>query len=356
VSLSNQARASLQIVLIVLAVATGAWALYRLAHLVLLLILATLFAYLIAPLVQLAEHPVRIAGTEHRLSRGLAIGVVYVFILGCGYSGSSILVPRLTQQIGDVVSQAPAYAKSLRTWEQQWMRYYKRSELPVEIREGIDQAVLGLSDSAVEGARGSLIALVGLLGYMPWLVLIPILAFFFLKGELDFRRAALHVLAHRLRLRGHRLLEDLDATLAAYIRAQLLACLLVGILCGVGFAMLGVPYALLLGVLAGIMEFVPLLGPLMLTVVATVIAALHAPILALWACGFIALVRVVEDYVIYPRLIGRGIHLHPLAVILAVLAGVELGGIVGVFLAVPFVAISSVAGRHWLAWSESTDK
>jgi len=59
---------------------------------------------------------------------------------------------------------------------------------------------------------------------------------------------------------------------------------------------------------------------------------------------------MVEDYVIYPRLIGRGLHLHPLAVIVAVLAGAELDGIVGMFLAVPAVAVASVACRHWLAW------
>jgi predicted PurR-regulated permease PerM len=60
--------------------------------------------------------------------------------------------------------------------------------------------------------------------------------------------------------------------------------------------------------------------------------------------------RVVEDYVIYPHLIGRDIDLHPLVVILAVLAGVELGGIAGIFIAIPIVALVTVIGRHWLEW------
>jgi predicted PurR-regulated permease PerM len=58
--------------------------------------------------------------------------------------------------------------------------------------------------------------------------------------------------------------------------------------------------------------------------------------------------RVVEDYVVYPRLIGHGVHLHPLAVILAVLSGAELGGVTGIFLSIPVIAILSVAHRHWL--------
>jgi predicted PurR-regulated permease PerM len=105
-------------------------------------------------------------------------------------------------------------------------------------------------------------------------------------------------------------------------------------------------------VLAGILEFVPLVGPLVTGVVATALAALHSPLLALWVCLFLVLVRLVEDYVVYPRLIRHGVHLHPLAVIIAVLAGVELGGIAGIFLAIPAVAIASVTYRHWLEWRE----
>ena len=63
---------------------------------------------------------------------------------------------------------------------------------------------------------------------------------------------------------------------------------------------------------------------------------------------FLAILRIIEDYVIYPRLIGQGIHLHPLAVILAVLAGAELGGVAGIFLAIPVIAIATVSYRHWL--------
>ena len=112
---------------------------------------------------------------------------------------------------------------------------------------------------------------------------------------------------------------------------------------------------ILLGVFGGVLEFVPLVGPLVLAVSAAVIAALHAPILAFWVCGFLATLRVVEDYMIYPRLIGHGLHLHPLAVVVAVLAGVELDGVAGIFVAVPVIAVVSVAARHWLEWHGADD-
>jgi predicted PurR-regulated permease PerM len=347
---ASPTRVVLQTLLIVLTVATGIWTLHRLQRVVLLLILAVFFAYLIAPLVEFAQRPIRVAGRERRLSRGLAIGIIYLTILVTTGTGMAILLPRVTQQIGEAVSEAPAYANSLRAWEQRWARYYERSNLPTEVRQSLDRSVLGAGDAAIEYARGTLLVLVGALAYLPWLVLVPVLAFFLLKDADTLRRTALKALPHRFQLRAHRFLEDLNATLAAYIRAQLLACVLVGSLCGIGFAVLGVPYPMLLGILSGILEFIPLVGPLAVAVITSVIAVLQSPSLMFLVIGFLALLRVVEDYVIYPRLIGRGIHLHPLAVVIAVLAGAELGGIAGIFIAVPAVAVASVAARHWLEW------
>ena len=63
---------------------------------------------------------------------------------------------------------------------------------------------------------------------------------------------------------------------------------------------------------------------------------------------FLGVLRIVQDYVIYPRIIGTGIHLHPLAVILAILSGAELAGVAGIFLAIPVIAILTVTYRHWL--------
>jgi predicted PurR-regulated permease PerM len=103
----------------------------------------------------------------------------------------------------------------------------------------------------------------------------------------------------------------------------------------------------LLGVAAGILEFIPLVGPLVIAVVACVVAAVHQPVLALWVATFLVVLRVAEDYVIYPRLMGHGTHLNPLTVILAVLMGAELGGVIGIFLAVPVAAMLSVAYRRW---------
>jgi predicted PurR-regulated permease PerM len=345
----SQTRVALQVLLIIMSVAVGLWALHALASVVLVLILAALFAYLMAPLVRMAERPLLIAGRRRHLPRGVAILLVYVMVTGIVVASVVLLLPSATQQIQDLISRAPTYAQSVLTWKHGWSHYYER-RIPIELRRSIDQSVLAAGAAALESANQSALALAAALSKLPWLALVPILGFFLLKDVASFRRVIVIALPHETRLRGHRLFEELDATLAAYVRAQLLGCVLVGGLCGLGFAILGIPYPVPLAVLAGLLEFIPIVGPLLLAVVASLVSALHAPLLVLWVIGFLGVLRIVEDYVIYPRLICHGLRLHPLAVIVAVLAGAELDGLAGMFLAVPAVAIASVACRHWLAW------
>jgi predicted PurR-regulated permease PerM len=108
-------------------------------------------------------------------------------------------------------------------------------------------------------------------------------------------------------------------------------------------------YALLLGILAGIFEFVPLLGPLTIGVIVILTgAASEDPWKALYAAIFLVVLRLIHDYVTYPRIVRGGLHLHPLAIILSVLAGEQVAGIPGVFLAIPIVAIATVFYRHIL--------
>lgn len=150
-----------------------------------------------------------------------------------------------------------------------------------------------------------------------------------------------------LRSRGDVFLEELNDTLAAYIRAQVTACLLIGIVCTIGFLVIGVPHAVVLGIMAGVLEFIPLAGPLAIGVLATGFAGFHSLGQAVAVVLFLLVLRAVQDYVVYPKIVGTGIHLHPLAVILAILCGAELGGLVGIFLAIPLVAVLTLASWHY---------
>ena len=123
-----------------------------------------------------------------------------------------------------------------------------------------------------------------------------------------------------------RVLRNLNSLLAAYTRAQALSALIVGAICWFGFAALRVPYPGTLAIAAGLLEMVPLAGPIVVAVVATAMA----PERVLPVLVFLAALRLLQDYAIYPRLISRAMHLHPLAVVVALWAGAAVGGVVGV--------------------------
>lgn len=344
-----QTRVILRVIAIVLVVAITLWILVKLTGLILLLILSVFFAYLVSPLVDFLRRPIVISGRPRTMPRILAITLSYVILIGAIVIAVYLLVPRLGSQFPEFTQQARGYWRDFGTSTQR-LNDYLRVRLPPPVMAAINSEV----PRVVERVRGTLGAVVehmiGWLAYIPWLVLIPILSFFFLKDAEDFRRSALQMLPRgRWRWRGDEFFQDISSTLAAYVRAQLTACLFIGIVCSIGFALLGMPSPLVLGLIAGIFEFVPLVGPLLIAVLAAFVATLHSGSFAAFTVLlFLGVLRIVQDYVVYPKLIGQGIHLHPLAVIIAILSGAELAGVAGIFLAIPVVAILTVSYRHWL--------
>src|SRR5688572_18130452 len=222
--------------------------------------------------------------------------------------------------------------------------------MPGPLLEAFNRAIPTFIEKVSLTASEVVGSMAGWLIYIPWLVLIPVLSLFLLKDADTFRASALQMLPKgRWRWRGDEFFQDVNSALAAYIRAQLTACLFIGVVCALGFTLLGLPSPLVLGLIAGIFEFVPLVGPLLIAIIAAVAAMLHAgPFSAMMVLLFLGVLRIVQDYYVYPRLIGQGIHLHPLAVIIAILSGAELAGVAGIFLAIPVVAILTVLYRHWL--------
>jgi predicted PurR-regulated permease PerM len=345
-----QTRVVLRIIVIVLAVVALLWIAYKLTAVLLLLVLSIFFAYLVAPLVDIVEQPVNIGGRVIRMPRGVAIGVVYLFLFTVAGAAIYFLVPQFAAQFPEFKQQATSYYKSISDTSNKVNQYFTQHRMPEGMVKAVNDTILNLIAKSGEVAQLAFERALGWIIFLPWIVLIPILSFFLLKDADSFRRSALAMLPRgRLRWRGDEFFQDINSALAAYIRAQLIACVLIGIICTTGFALIGFPSPLVLGLIAGLFEFVPLVGPLCVAILVALLALLHSGIgMAFVVLLFLGVLRVVHDYVVYPRIIGHGIHLHPLAVIFAILAGAEIAGVAGIFLAIPAIAIITVAYRHWL--------
>lgn len=301
---------------------------------------AILFAYLLEPVVSRLQNRLR-------LGRGRAVALVYVILaVGLGafffYVGPSIVqqatrlsdnLPQLTQGISS--GQIAQQVGSQRGWSYQTQQRI--------------QAFLASHQAEVSHWLQSLLNEVGrLAGNIVWVLLVPILAIFFLLSGGRFAQAILDQLARR-RQRSFvsGLLQDVHDVLASYIRIQILLAALTLLVYLVGFVLLRIPYAVALGVAAGLLDFIPVVGPLIgaLFVLGTAffVGYPHVIFLAL----FIGAWRVIMDYYISPRLFGGQVQLHPLAVLFGVIAGGEVAGVIGVYLSIPIMASLRVL---WVRW------
>lgn len=317
------------------------------ASLVFLIVLSVFFAYLIDPLVKLIRKPFKARNLEKFMPRSFAIVISYLVVFTIVGIAVANIAPRVVDQAKEFGSNVPGYAQALRTRFNEVDQRLNRLRIPEEVQAEINRKVTDIG-SSVTTSIGTVV--LGSVTYIPWLLLVPILAFFFLKDVNQFRLAILRMFpAGRWRYRAEVVMADVNTTLAAYTRAQLISCVIIGVICTAGFYVLGLKYALLLGILAGIFEFVPLLGPLSIgLIVTTTAAASDDPWKALYVAIFLILLRIIHDYYTYPRIVRGGIHMHPLAIILSVLAGEQVAGIPGVFLSIPIVAVATVFYRHIL--------
>jgi predicted PurR-regulated permease PerM len=340
------------ITLLILAVADFAKGIIvSLTHLFFMVILAIFFAYLIEPLVKLIRQPFEERQRERLMPRPLAIAVAYILVFSILGIAIALLAPRVSEQAKQLSTNLPTYTTSIQSWVRDVSNRFDRYRVPEAIQNQINEKAGGLAADIGTQVTNFLIALAT---YLPWLVLVPVLGFFFLKDANFFRISFLRLFpSGRWRSRIESVIYDVNQTLAAYTRAQLISCVIIGVICTIGFYLIGINYALLLGIVAGVLEFIPLLGPLTVAIIAVTAAGLQSPWQALYTGVFLAALRISQDYIIYPRIVRGGIHLHPLAIILSVLAGEQVAGIPGVFISIPVVALLTVLYKHVLEHSGS---
>jgi predicted PurR-regulated permease PerM len=306
--------------------------------------LSFILAYLIAPASEWLRHAAAPSRARRPLSRETATLAIYGLIAVVIFPLWAFNGPRLGEALGRmrviVPEHTARFVEQLRATE----RWHETVGLPLPLNGPVGAITRSVTRSLEREARNLGDELANIRGLVPWLSTVPVVAFLLVTRWHRFRKSTARVLpTPHLQWRGDEFLRSLNRLLADYTRAQALSSLIVGLLCWVGFAALGLEYPGTLALAAGLLEMAPLAGP----IVAAVVATAMAPGRVLAVLGFLAALRIFQDYVIYPHLISRTMRLHPLAIVAALWAGATLGGVVGVCLAVPAVGMVQVTRRHW---------
>ena len=173
-------------------------------------------------------------------------------------------------------------------------------------------------------------------------VIIIFVSFYLLKDGLAIKLWLADLFPDTARRRVLRLFDTLLIALRVYICSQLVMCFITGLVVFAYFKLMGLPYASVFALLSGISEFIPVLGPTVASALGVIMTASAARELTVQTALFYVALTQVNHNVVYPALVGKSLHLHPVAVILGVVFGGELLGAAGMFLAVPFIVIIKI--------------
>jgi predicted PurR-regulated permease PerM len=321
----------------------GGGVLYLLSPVLTPFLVSMLLAYLGDPIADVLEK---------KLPRSVAVSVVFLTIFLVVLAIVLVLLPLLEHQISNFVQKAPVYIDRIQNVFLPWLMSQVGLDFATidfgSIKEVIqrDWARAGNVVTKVM----SQVSQSGLLlaAWLANLVLIPVLTFYLLR-DWDIMVARIHeLIPRRFEPTAVSLATESDNVLGAFLRGQLSVMAGLAAVYSIGLWIVGLDFALLIGLLAGAVSFVPYLGFLVGILVASIVAMLQfqdvvmlVPIAIVFGIG-----QLMESFVFTPLFVGDRIGLHPVAVIFAVMAGGQLFGFFGILLALPVAAVIMVILRH----------
>jgi len=312
----------------IVAAGLAVWVLVHTWQLWLLLLTALIIASAILPAARW--------GDQRRIPRMVMVIAVYLGVALILTGLGVFLVPALVEEGTQFGRQLPALFENARTVLGRLVDFGARWNIQPPAAPA--DAAKGLQGLAALLLANTLAATAGVVGAVVGLFLVLVLAAYLVLDAEHMAAALGQFLPARHRARAAGVAERVVLVMGAYVRGQVVVSLCVGVIIAVGLAVLGVPYALLIGGVATAINMVPFLGGPVSALLGILSAFNVSPMLAAWTAGVFALTSVVESKLLVPFFIARATGLHPVAVLLTVLVGAKLAGFIGALVAVPLLA------------------
>lgn len=288
--------------------------------------------------------PAAVALKKKGVPKAITVLGIYVALIGALSFVLSLIVPALVQESGEFVKNI---TRLVNEWLPSWVVIKNTADnfgfgLSGSSANSISGSIGNITSGIGSAAAGAFSTIRGVIGNVVAFVLVLVLAFYMVVEE-DALRRALRVLLNE---RQHQLFTVLytrvQQKMGEWLRGQLILMLIVGGMTYLGLTILGVKYALVLGILAGLMEFIPYVGPLLSLIPAVFMALSDSPIKA----GLVVLLGLIiqqsENHILVPKVMQKATGLNPLLSIVAVMIGAKLGGAVGALLAIPMATAAMV--------------
>ncbi|ANK63441.1 AI-2E family transporter [Loigolactobacillus backii] len=305
------------------------------------ILIAGFLFYLFNPLIKLLGHL--------KISRNWAILIVFLIFFGGLALIVMTVIPNLVKQIAQLVVSLPDFASAMEKTAREWLKSPWLQNIDAE--KYINQLNLSFSDilqsvmSSVTSSLGSVVGTVTSVAITA--ITIPVMLFYMLKDGHRLIPSIQKLMPNRYKAETTDLLSKMGETISTYIGGQLIECTFVGVFTFLGYLLIGMPYAFLLGFIAGICNIIPYVGPYIGIAPALIVALTVSPMQIILVIIVVVVVQQVDGNFIYPNVIGRTLSIHPLTIIILLLVAGNISGILGMILAIPFYAIVKTVVKYF---------
>lgn len=318
------------------------WFLFAVKDMVVMLLAAVIVAAAIEPIAD------RMA--KYRIPRAVTVVVVYLLVIllliGVGALMADPLVEQtraLAAAVPEVVSRFSGLSTVVPEFDQQ--------QVIDAVQQGLGQFGNNLANISINIFASTRTLINNLVNFL----FVFVIALYLVTEQDALKKFARLIVSKKHINRVEKSLDRVHRSLGKWVLAQLTLGVSVGLIVGLGLWVLGVPYALLLGILSALLEFIPVIGPILSAIPGILVALAQSWVLAVVVWVFYVIVGQVEGQVLIPNIMKRAVGLKPLITIIAVLVGARLFGVVGILLAVPVAVVIKVFVED-LVWGEELNQ
>ena len=334
-----RSRTVFRVLLIVIGVALALEVVWIARQTVSWVVISVFLALALDPLVSFIQR-------RGRVKRGAAIGVAYLVvalaIVGIGAS----FVPKLANEVNGFVDATPGYVEDLTHGKGRLgfleRKYHVVEKVQKQVKEGGASRILGLSGAALAVTKSVITLILAT-------VTIVFLTFFLLLEGGAWVERFYGLLPEHSRPRWRRVGHEIAKTVGGYVTGNLLISVIAGVSVTVVLLIMGVPYAVALGLLVAVLDLIPLAGATIAGIIVVTVSFLHSVPAGIVLAVFVIVYQQVENHVLQPVIYGRTVQLSPLAVLISILIGAELAGILGALAAIPVAGTIQVIVRDILS-------
>ena len=309
-------------------------------------ILSGLLFYLLNPLVDLME--------KYKINRVLAISIIFVIIAFLLIIGLAVAIPNLQRQVVIFAQNVPSYIEDA----DRVIDDLVTKRLPDDFRPQLEQVLAQFSTQATAWASNISSKAVnwvsaiisGTSQVIVALIIMPFMLFYLLRDGKGLRDYITQFLPNKLREPVGKVLSDVNQQLANYVRGQITVAVIVAIMFIIFFKIIGLRYAVALGVTAGILNLVPYLGSFLAMLPALVLGLIAGPVMLLKVIIVFIVEQTIEGRFVSPLILGSQLNIHPITILFVLLTSGSMFGIWGVLLGIPIYASAKVVISAIFDW------